>query len=75
MGSEGPKIFRGTDSNSTLVVTPPSKPQRRPTIILRKLIFCEITLCKSQNYTRMITVQQKFRGFTVFIGKSHTDFT
>ena len=33
-GSEDPKkIFRGTDSNSTLVDTPSSKPQRRPTII------------------------------------------
>ena len=31
--SEGPKIFRGTDLNSTLVVTLSSKPQRRPTII------------------------------------------
>ena len=54
--SEGPKIFWGTDSNSTLVVTLPSKPQRRPTIFLiclssldgepkmRFAHFCESTM-------------------------------
>jgi len=36
---KGPKIFWGTDLNSTLVVTPPSKPQRRPTIVSRN--FCQ----------------------------------
>ena len=41
-GSEGPKIFRGTDSNSTLVVTPPSKPQRRPTIILAQYKYISL---------------------------------
>ena len=33
--SEGPKIFHGTDLNSTLVVTLPLKPQQTKLIIER----------------------------------------
>ena len=48
--SEGPKIFRGTDLNSTLVVTLPSKPQRRPTIILRVLILLDPSVRMSYSF-------------------------
>ena len=59
-GSEGPKIFRGTDSNSTLVVTPPSKPQRRPTIIYPVL---EITIEAADDKTN----EQVWIGLICFL--------